>query len=200
MRRTATIVTIWLAAGVGAVALSSLAVSMVGNNVTASRPASLSADQVRDELSSGGGSKTTTATGGAPEPTLASDGSTATTRPATDGARTATTLPPSSPTTQPKPLGVKGDGSTSTTTTTSSPTATVRTYALVGGTATLRFSPSGVTVQDATPKPGYSVDVEAEGGNGVRVEFSSAAHESRVDGWWDGGPQDRIREEDTSQG
>jgi hypothetical protein len=59
----------------------------------------------------------------------------------------------------------------------------------------LKFTPSGVTVQWATPHDGYEVKVEPENGNGVKVEFESDAHRSRVDAWWADGPQDRVREE-----
>jgi hypothetical protein len=62
----------------------------------------------------------------------------------------------------------------------------------------LRFSPSGVTVVWANPNPGFDVSQEPEQGNGVKVEFRSDTHRSRVDGWWDGGPQERIREEPDS--
>jgi hypothetical protein len=70
-----------------------------------------------------------------------------------------------------------------------------RTYNLLGGTASLRFGPGGVEVVFANPAPGFRVEVEAEHGNGVKVEFEADTHESRVDGWWDGGPMDRTREE-----
>lgn len=75
------------------------------------------------------------------------------------------------------------------------PGAETRTYNLKGGTAALRFAPGGVEVVFANPAPGYRVEVEPEHGNGVKVEFDSDAHESRVDGWWDGGPVERVREE-----
>jgi hypothetical protein len=84
------------------------------------------------------------------------------------------------------------------TTTTAAPPAgvpvTTRTYRMDGGVVTLRFSPAGVDVVGATPNQGFTVDYEPEHGNGVRVEFESDGHESRVDAWWDGGPQDRRRE------
>lgn len=67
-----------------------------------------------------------------------------------------------------------------------------RTYALVGGTVSLRFEPSGVTVAFANPAGGFDVEVEEEHGNGVRVEFESESHRSRVTGWWDGGPRDEV--------
>ena len=88
--------------------------------------------------------------------------------------------------------------SSSGTTTTAAPAATdseTRTYNLQGGTAALRYAPAGVEVVFANPAPGFRVEVEPEHGNGVKVEFESDAHESRVDGWWDGGPMERVREE-----
>ncbi len=75
------------------------------------------------------------------------------------------------------------------------PEPETRPYPLIGGTVTLQFAPSGVTVLDAVPNQGFSVEVEPEHGNGWKVEFRSESHRSRVDGWWDGGPQDRVREE-----
>jgi hypothetical protein len=160
----------WLVAGVLAVGLATAAVSRVGNEVTGSRPSPLSAGQVQEELTAAA-STTTTSTAG----TTAGSAPTETT--ATTTATTTTSAAPS-------------------TTGGEEVAAETRTYALVGGTATLRFSPEGVTVVTATPNPGFSVDVEAEHGNGVKVEFESDAHESRVDGWWDGGPVERVRESD----
>jgi hypothetical protein len=72
--------------------------------------------------------------------------------------------------------------------------ATTRTYRMEGGVATLGFSPAGVEVVGATPNEGFSVDSEREHGNGVKVEFESDAHDSRIDAWWDGGPQVERRE------
>jgi hypothetical protein len=83
------------------------------------------------------------------------------------------------------------------TTTTTAPAATgeTRTYTVEGGSAALRFTPDRVEVVWSTPNPGYSVDTEAEHVNGVRVEFESDTHRSRIEGWWDGGPQERVREQ-----
>ena len=66
----------------------------------------------------------------------------------------------------------------------------------MGGTATLRFCPAGVTVVVATPAPGFTVDISETHGGGVRVEFESDDHRSRLEGWWDGGPQDEVGEDD----
>jgi hypothetical protein len=88
-----------------------------------------------------------------------------------------TTAPPTSPTTAP-PAPVE-----------------TRTYNLTGGSVALRFGANGVSVVWATPNAGFVVDVEPERANGVKVEFESESHRSRIDGWWSDGPQDRVREE-----
>ncbi|MGH9191597.1 MAG: hypothetical protein ACRDZ0_03875 [Acidimicrobiales bacterium] len=85
------------------------------------------------------------------------------------------------------------------TTTTAAPpadaSATTQTYRMEGGVVTLRFSPAGVEFVAATPNEGFDVDFEPEHGNGVKVEFESDAHESRIDAWWDDGPQVERRED-----
>jgi hypothetical protein len=87
------------------------------------------------------------------------------------------------------------DGGSSTTAPPADPSATTSTYRMQGGVVTLRFSAAGVEVLGASPAEGFTVDTEAEHGNGVRVEFESDAHRSRVDAWWDGGPQVERRED-----
>lgn len=71
---------------------------------------------------------------------------------------------------------------------------TVRTYDLVGGTATIRFGPGAVEVLGAVPAAGFAVDVEPEEG-GIRVDFESDDHRSRLRAWWDDGPRRRIDEQ-----
>jgi hypothetical protein len=79
-----------------------------------------------------------------------------------------------------------------TTTTADEPAAETRTYNLGGGAVTLRFSPDGVEVASAVPKLGYEVRSQPTDDNGWRVEFVGDEARSRVEGWWDGGPQDRV--------
>lgn len=194
MRKTSLYVAAWFAAGVGAVALATGAVSLVGSQVTGDRPAPLSADQVRSELA-GAEAGTTTTTSVPGTPTTAPLG-TATTTP---GATTATTAPgtPGGPGPAPTVATTTPTGPGPSPTTTTAPPARpaeTRTYTLVGGTATLQFSSSGVKVVVASPNAGYSVDLEPTYDTGVRVEFESDDHRSRVEGWWDGGPQDRVEE------
>ena len=187
MRRTLPHVAAWFAAGVAAVVLASVAVSMVSGQVTGSRPAPLSAAQVEDELAAASDGTTTT--------TGSTGSTTSTSAPAAAG--TATTVPGGPPATATPTTSASGPGPTTTTTTRPpGPAPSSKTYDMVGGTATLRFSAAGVTVLTATPKPGFSVDTSSTHGNGVRVEFESDDHRSRVDAWWDGGPQDEVREDD----
>lgn len=171
--RRALLVIAWLVGGLAAVALASAAVSRVGNEVTGDRPSPLSAEEVAAELAA----ESTTTTG--------SDGGPASTSPTADTTSslpTATTAPPPTTTVAPPSPTTAAEGE-------------LRTYALIGGTATLRFSPAGVTVVTANPNPGYKVEVEPAYGNGVEVSFETDHHKSKVEGWWDGGPRDQVEEE-----
>lgn len=71
--------------------------------------------------------------------------------------------------------------------------AVTKVFNLQGGSTAISFSPSGVEVLWATPNDGYNVKIEPEY-PGLKVEFRSDAHRSRVDAWWNGGPQHEIRE------
>jgi hypothetical protein len=42
------------------------------------------------------------------------------------------------------------------------------------------------------PKLGFEVRYQPVEGNGWRVEFVGDEGRSRVEGWWDGGPRDRV--------
>lgn len=186
MRRTAPYLAAWFAAGVAAVLLASAGVSLVTRHVTSDRPAPLDADQVRQELATAQDRTGTTTT-------------TTTTSPSASS----TTVSPGSsggPVTTVAPNPVAGDDGPGAgpppPTTVAGPTATTRTYDLVGGTLTLRYHPDGVQVLVATPRAGFTVKAGTSHSNGVQVEFRSDSHRSRVDGWWDAGPRDEVREED----
>jgi hypothetical protein len=102
-----------------------------------------------------------------------------------------TTVPPTTTTTT-------SSSSSSTTTTAPSDPAETHTYNLTGGTTTLRFTPDGVTEVSSVPNPGFSVKTEPESENGfagIRVQFESDGHRSRITAWWDGGPQVDPREQ-----
>lgn len=171
MRRTVVLAAVWLVVAAGAVAVAWQGVAVVGNQVTDDRPAPLAASEIESRLSE---STTTAGASGAPDGSASSTTSTSSGVATTQAATSPTTATPALPTTA---------------------AAETRTYNLRGGTASLRFSPSGVTVVFANPVPGFAVSVEPEHGNGVKVEFESGTHESRVDGWWESGPVDRVEEE-----
>jgi hypothetical protein len=90
-------------------------------------------------------------------------------------------------------------GSTATTTTPPPTTPAVQpvreTYQLEGGVVTIQFSPTEVRAVGVTPNQGFSVKKSEPEDGGWRVEFESDSHRSRLDAWWDGGPQFRTRED-----
>lgn len=196
-RRAVGPVVAWAAAALAAVAVASWGVAIVGRSVTQSRPAPLSIGQVEERLAAASATTTTIAD--------VAPGMDTATAPPDPGSPTTTAAVPSVPSTSPVVAGGTDPGPTRTTapaapTTTAAPpapapTGETRTYALVGGTVSLRFEPNGVTVAFANPAAGFEVDVEAEHANGVRVEFESETHRSRVTGWWDGGPRDEVDEQ-----
>ena len=97
-----------------------------------------------------------------------------------------------------------GPGSTTATSTPSAgaPSTSIgretRTYNLTGGSVSVRFSPSGVTLLSATPHDGFEVDIDA--GERLRVEFESDTHESRLEAWWQAGPRQEVEEDDRGGG
>lgn len=189
VRRVATFAAAWIIAAAVAVGVAWQGVGIVTTKVTDERPGPLSGDEVR-ELASGATSTTTTS-GSTPSTTVASPlESTPTT---VTAAPPATTTPPRS-TATPTPTTTP-PAATSTAAPPQAPAPETRTYNLVGGSAALRFTSGGVTVLWATPNSGFEVSVEPENVNGVRVQFESDGHRSRVDGWWANGPVDRVREE-----
>ena len=120
-------------------------------------------------------------------------------RPTARPERTAQPAPtataPAQPTATPPPPATATPQPTATSQPTATPQATqVLTFDLVGGTASVSFAPNDVHVLWATPEPGFSADI-GNGGPGLRVEFRGDDGESRIDIWWDEGPQWRIDED-----
>jgi len=174
----------WVVVAAVALGVAWRGVRIVDEHVTESRPAPLTSREIQERAS-------------APATATPADATTTTTS-ASGPAPTVTTAAtsPTVSTQQPAPPRATTTTAPRTTTTTRPPApAETRTYSVTGGSASLRFSPSGVTVLWANPNPGYDVHVESENENGVKVTFESSSHRSRIDGWWDGGPQDRVREE-----
>jgi hypothetical protein len=203
VRRTLSFAAAWVVAAVLALVVAWQGVSVVADQVTNRRPAPLGAEEVRRQLESEQAAAATTtlapatsvapATAPAPPttapPVPASSSPPVTTAPPPSSSPAASAVPPPASAVPPPASAVPPPA-------TEAPPATeTRTYNLVGGSAALSFSPGGVSVVFATPEPGFEVDVEPQNGNGVRVEFESEDHRSRVDAWWEGGPQERVREE-----
>lgn len=67
-------------------------------------------------------------------------------------------------------------------TTTSPPATDIRSYDLVGGVVTVEVGPDTVHLAGASPKSGFSMDVEDSGPRSVEVEFKSDDHESKFSG------------------
>lgn len=99
----------------------------------------------------------------------------------------APTSPQATPTTAPQPTA------TTEPTPTSQP-AQVLTFDLIGGTASVSFTAGEVHVLWATPEPGFSADI-SNSGPGQRVEFKGDSGDSRLEIWWDAGPQWSIDED-----
>jgi hypothetical protein len=68
-----------------------------------------------------------------------------------------------------------------------------KTYQLVGGSVGVRFANGGARLLWANPNNGYRVETSSEGGQ-VEVQFDNGQHESRLQAWWDNGPQQQIEE------
>jgi len=190
----------WLAAATVAVMVAWLGVGRVGSSVTDRHASPLTADEARTALTarppdSGG------PPGGAPD--TSPGGSTGSTAP-TGRATTTTTArrpggaPATTSTTARAPVGTP---TTTATTTPAAPATTtttagiVRTYNLVGGSATLRFEPGKVSVVWADPNPGFRVEVDNRSDGGVRIRFDGDSHRSELEAWWDGGPRDSVDEQ-----
>ena len=194
----------WLAAAVVATVVAWQGVGLIGDQVTGHRPTTFSAGQIADALDTTTDQPFTPST--AP-PTTAAPG-TGTTPP--PGTATNGTAPAGGPGGAPGTTGAivapggGGPGSGSTpggSATTAAPAAApiVRTFALKGGTTTISFTPTAVTVVIMRPYSGFQASQGSGDNGGVRVEFTSDTARSRIDAWWAGGPQTKV-DESTSGG
>ena len=59
----------------------------------------------------------------------------------------------------------------------------------------MHFSAANVTVVLATPNAGYTTKVDQRGATAVRIEFQGSQHRSRIEVWWDNGPNHDVRED-----
>jgi hypothetical protein len=85
--------------------------------------------------------------------------------------------------------------STSTPGTTPATTTERRSVSVAGGTVVVEASGGAVSLVSAVPNPGYSVEVDEQGPDEVRVEFESDDSKSEVRAQWNGGWDIEERED-----
>lgn len=185
MRRT-TYVLVWMAVTAAAVIIAAAAVGSVRDQVTeapaAMVPTTSTAVAQNVEPST---------------PTTASTPSTSlfATQPPTT--TTTTALPATTTTTPAESAPSTTTTTVPSTTTTSPPRAEIRSYDLIGGVVTVEIGSSTVTLAGASPKPGFTMEVEDSGPRKVEVEFTSNNHESQFSGEFkDGAFAPEIQEKD----
>lgn len=184
---------IWLAVTAAAVLIASAAVSSVRDQVTETPAAMLPpttiavsstgqivADPVEQETPTPDGAQETstppTATPTTATPTtVQSETSTTTTSPDSEPIQTTTTTLPTT-TNKPTPA-----------TTTSAPTSAIRSYELVGGSVSVEIGNGVVRLAGASPKSGFTMEVENSGPEKVEVEFHNDNHESDFTGSFEDG-------------
>ncbi len=184
MRRTVTLIAAWVTATVLAVSLAFAGVRLVADNVV-DAPVVLSTPDATP------GDDPTPDDGPTPgdDPTP-DDGPTPDDDPTPEVTATSA---PASPSPSPSPSASATPSPSS-----SQAQPVTRTYTLIGGTVTFRFSSSEVEVIAATPADGFNLhSIEPEGPLEMKVEFRAHddSHRSRIDGWWANGPRHEIREE-----
>lgn len=224
MRRTVVVTTAWITATVLAVSLAFAGVNAVADRVLDPEPSPLigsaaldddpsdspSPDDSPEDVPSPDDTPSDTASEPDDEPTASASGTSAS--PTSSPRATASPRPASSPSDddsepddEPTPSPTPSATPSATSSPTPSPTSTstsvssqTRTYRLVGGTVTVRFSSSEVRVVSATPNEGFSLhEIEQPAPTVIDLEFRAHddSHRSKLDAWWQDGPRERIREE-----
>lgn len=186
MPRPALVVLGWLAATAIAVGVAYAGVSAVAGRVVDPLPGAIGLPDTATPTDAATASTE-------PSPTVRTTPSPTTSPPGTSQSPSPAEEPATEP---PLPTADPPDTTTSPAAPDVTPEAEVRSYALVGGRATLRYEPGRVTVVSATPAQGYAVDVEGDGTAEVTVDFDSEEHRSRLRGRWEDGPEERIEEDD----
>jgi len=186
---------IWLAVTAAAVLIASAAVSSVRDQVTDTPTAMLppttiaigSTDQLVADPSQPDTPPTTLPEASTAPPTSVS---TTTSKIPTDAPTTVptTTTAPSSET-EPEPVETTTTATTTvpTTTTTTAPPTEIRSYDLVGGSVSVEVGDRTVRLAGASPKPGFTMEVENSGPEKVEVEFHNDDHESHFTGKFEDG-------------
>ena len=208
--KAVTLVLLWLLASAAAIGVAWSGVGVLDDDLVAPAPAvviaegevGLISESLDDaDLAASGGRSTLEATGQSMS-TTTSTSTTATTAETAATPSIATTATTSGTTNSATTrASASSSASTSATSMPATTTATTpqpeqfetKTFPLVGGVTSIRFSPSETKVLWATPNPGFEVRIEPES-DGVKVEFRSDDHRSRLDAWWENGPRHEIQE------
>ncbi len=210
MRRILAFGLAWLCAAVIAVVVAWQGVGLVGDQVTSDRPATLTSSQVEDALQGDATDSPTVHPDGTSTSTALPPSATPGATPQAAGSAPASPNNPSgTATTATRATATPGGGGGNTgsggvvpgtaapgTAAPPAPQAVNKTFMVSGGTVEMHFAPEGTTLVFATPNAGYQITRNEPGdNNGWRVEFEGPAGKSRIDGWWDGGPQFRIQDD-----
>jgi hypothetical protein len=176
MKRKAGQALAWLAATAASILLATSAVSSVRDEVT-TRPSPLRVPVATIAAAAGVTTSTTapavTDPESTPPPVVSTTGTSA-----APGSTTTTAAP--STTTAPRPPATTST-TTSTTTTTAAPDDDYfESYQLIGGWVRLRVAGDKVFLAGTVPSPGFTLEIEEDGPEQVKVEFSSNDHESSL--------------------
>jgi len=181
---------IWLAVTVAAVLIASAAVSSVRDQVTdtptAMLPPTTIAISSTEQLIADPAKPDTPVPATAGESAITTTSTTTTTTTTAPPSGTATTVPTTAaPVADPEPE--PAETTTTATTTTSTPPTEIRSYDLVGGSVSVEIGDGIVRLAGASPKPGFTMDVENSGPEKVEVEFHNDDHESHFTGKFEDG-------------
>jgi len=174
---------IWLAVTATAVFVAAAAVGSVRDQVTEAPSAMVPTTTIATSLA---GPATPTTEPGL-VPTTTTPAAPATSATTTIIAPTTTVPDVSTTTTQPPAPTTTTTTKPPTTTTTSARATEIRSYELVGGSVTVEVGANTVGLAGASPKAGFSMDVENSGPEKVEVEFRSEDHESQFSGRFEDG-------------
>ena len=170
---------IWLAVTTTAVFIAAAAVGSVRDHVTETPTAMVPTTTNTSPLAD---SPTTTTKAGLTPST--SEPPTTTTSTTTIAVSTTTVPNVSTTTTQPP---TPTTTTTPPTTSTAPPSTEIRSYDLVGGSVTVEVGSNTVHLAGASPKAGFSMEVENSGPEKVEVEFKNDDHESKFSGRFEDG-------------
>jgi len=175
--RRLTYVLIWLAVTTTAVFVAAAAVGSVRDQVTDTPSAMVPTTTIATSLA--GPATPKTEPGRETTPSIPTTSTTTTTTTLT---ASTTTVPDVSTTTTRPPAPTTTTTTAPPPTTTSPPPTEIRSYDLVGGSVTVEVGVNTVGLAGASPKAGFSMEVENSGPEKVEVEFKSDHHESQFSG------------------